>query len=127
LDPCLDDQLGKDLCYFLPLELVVRSEHPDSLGNTKVGEDQKAFAVGRLLKKASSRSGKLGMIVEQETQQHIGIEQIFFHKYLPRRASRAFSRSSDFVPAGTLLLRQPARSIKLPASGRIRTPSWRIS
>jgi hypothetical protein len=61
------------------------------------------------------------MIVEQKAQEHIGIEQIFFHRYLSRRASRAFSRSSALVAAGSLLLRQPARSIKLSVSGRMST------
>ena len=69
------------------------------------------------LRKGISRSRKLGVIVEQKAEQHIGIEEIFFHRYLPRRASRAFSRSSVLVAAGTLLLRQPARSIKLSVSG----------
>ena len=50
------------------------------------------------------------------------MEEHFFQKYLLRRASRGFSRSCDFVPAGILHLRQPTRSLKLQrldGSGRL--------
>jgi hypothetical protein len=127
MNSCPDNQFRKAARDRLPLNFVKGREYPDGFGNAEVGENEKAFPVGSALKQAGRFRRKLVVIGQKKPEQDVRVEEIFLHRYLRRRTSRAFSRSSLFEAAGRALLRAPARSMRFSVSGRRTTPSSRIS